>query len=378
MFRLIFGACLLTSFGTAFSQTVTLTQSDSQGYSWDAVGAKHGGAYLQLYQPTSSNEPTQAFDWTPVSNGWIVCNKAATICLSDNGNKVVMSRKADTFNITSQGAARDVTTGRYVEQPSNVGNGAYLQTGTVPSQWTFAFANAPLPPPTPPLGFFNIMPLGDSITEGAASSSTYAQGGYRCPLYLSLRNSGLQFTFVGDSASLENGVVTACPDVNWEGHGGYDIAGIQGWEDADGSVRSYQPNIILLLGGTNDVAQYQTGSVSAQLSSLLNDIFAKDGNAWVIVSTIPPMNPSAPKAPPQEAGWAANVPLANAEIEATVGRYKQTTLIDFYSAVVGNVNAHIGPDGVHPTVVGYGVLANLWSNAITSYVKAINSSTTGN
>jgi len=376
MFRLIFSVCLLASFGTAFAQsTVTLTQADSQGYFWDAGDAQRGEQHLELYPAFVPNEPTQAFTWTAVSNGWTVCNTAVGICLSDDGNHVLMSGKADTFTITNQNAVLDVTTGRYVEEPGTVGDGAYLLTGTAPLAWSFAFAggsggkggggggNS---------GLVNIMPLGDSITEGAATTSTYHQGGYRCPLYSSLTNLGLQFAFVGDSASLEPGVVTACSAVNWEGHGGYDIAAIQGWEDTDGSVRNLKPDIVLLLGGTNDVAQYEPGSVSTQLSSLLNDIFNQDPNAWVIVSTIPPMNPSAPQAPPQEASWAPNVPAANAEIEATVDRYPQATWIDFYSAVVGNVNAYIGSDGVHPTVLGYGVLANLWSNAINSNVKTSN------
>jgi lysophospholipase L1-like esterase len=284
-----------------------------------------------------------------------------------------MSGRADTFIITNQGAVQDVTTGRYVEEPANVGNGAYLQTGTAPLTWNFAFANA-YGGGNGNIGFFKIMPLGDSITEGYATSGTFAQGGYRCPLDSLLRNSGLQFTFVGDSASIEPGGVTGCSDVNWEGHGGYTISDVQSWEDADGSVRSFQPNIILFLGGTNDVAQYQAGSVSAQLSALLSDIFAQDPNAWVIVSTIPPMNPSAVNASSAVWSWAPNVPLVNAEIEATVSKYQQATLIDFYSSVVGNVNANIGSDGVHPTVVGYGILANLWNNAIISYAKAINAS----
>jgi hypothetical protein len=351
--------------------TVTLTQEDPQGFFWDAGNSQRGQTALQMAQAFVPNEPSQAFTWTPVSGGFTVCS--LSICLSDNGTgSVLMSGKADVFTITSQSAVLDVSTGRYISQPSGVGNGSVLSMGTTPEAWTFAVAGSSSVSGGGGGGSSNsssqitIMPLGDSITEGYASTATFAQGGYRCPLYSLLTGANMQFTFVGDSASLEPGTVTACPDVNWEGHGGYDIASIQGFEDADGSVTAYKPDYILVLGGTNDVAQGEPTSVSWQLTNLLSDLFAKDPNAWIIISTIPPMNPSAPSAPSAEASWAPLVPQANAQIKAVAAQFSRTSLIDFYSAAVGNVNANIGTDGVHPTVTGYGILANLWYKAIAA------------
>jgi serralysin len=106
--------------------------------------------------------------------------------------------------------------------------------------------------------------------------------------------------------------------------------------------------------------------VSWQLTNLLSDLFAKDPNAWIIISTIPPMNPSAPSAPSGVASWAPLVPQANAQIRAVAAQFSRTTLIDFYSAAVGNVSANIDTDGVHPTVTGYGILANLWYKALAT------------
>jgi acyl-CoA thioesterase I len=377
----VIGICLMcASFnnGAWAQNTVTLTQEDSQGFFWDAGNSQRGQTALQLAQAFVPDEPSQAFTWTPVSGGFTVCS--LSICLSDNGTgSVVMSGKADVFTITNQSAVLDVSTGRYVNQPSSVGNGSDLSMGTTPEAWKFAVAGGGSSVSggggsssgggggsSSSSGPITIMPLGDSITEGYASTATFAQGGYRCPLYSLLEGAKVQFTFVGDSASLEPGVVTACPDVNWEGHGGYDIASIQGFEDADGSVTAYKPDYILVLGGTNDVAQGEPTSVSWQLTNLLSDLFAKDPNAWIIVSTIPPMNPSAPSAPSEEASWAPLVPQANAQIKAVAAQFSRTTLVDFYAAAVGNVNANIGTDGVHPTVTGYGILANLWYKAIAA------------
>jgi acyl-CoA thioesterase I len=362
------------SINGAFAQSkVTLTQEDPQGYFWDAGNSQYGQTSLQVYQAFVPNEPAQAFTWTPVSNGFTVCS--LNICLSDNGRgNVVMGRQADVFTITNQSAVLDVSTGRYIEQPSNPQNGSSLLMGTTPVPWTFALAGT---------GSSNrgggngggsssaqvsIMPLGDSITEGWATAATFVQGGYRCPLDSLLRNSGVSFSLVGDSASLEPGVVTVCPDVNWEGHGGYDIASIQGFADADGSIRTLQPDIILLLAGTNDVAQGETSSVSGQLRNLLSNIYAQDPNAWVVISTIPPMNPKASAASSSVATWASQVPQANAQIKAIAAQFPRTTLIDFYSAAVANVSANLGSDGIHPSVTGYGVLANLWYNAIAAHL----------
>jgi hypothetical protein len=366
----VIAVCLLcASFnnGASAQNTVTLTQEDSQGFFWDAGNSQLGQTALQLDQAFVPDEPSQAFTWTPMSGGFKVCS--LSICLSDNGTgSVVMSGKADVFTITSQSAVLDVSTGRYINQPSNVGNGSVLSMGTTPEAWKFALTSSSSGGGggSSSSGQITIMPLGDSITEGYASTATFAQGGYRCPLYSLLEGAKVQFTFVGDSASLEPGVVTACPDVNWEGHGGYDIASIQGFEDADGSVTTYKPDFILVLGGTNDVAQGEPTSVSWQLTNLLSDLFAKDPNAWIIISTIPPMNPSAPSALSEEASWAPLVPQANAQIRAVAAQFSRTTLVDFYSAAVGNVSANIGTDGVHPTVTGYGILANLWSKAIAA------------
>ncbi|WP_051859308.1 SGNH/GDSL hydrolase family protein [Streptomyces xanthophaeus] len=73
------------------------------------------------------------------------------------------------------------------------------------------------PRPVPPL--VKIMPLGDSITEGAGSS---AGVGYRAPLW-ELISAQSRYTpdFVGSRSS---GSVT---DPDNEGHGGYTISGIR-------------------------------------------------------------------------------------------------------------------------------------------------------
>jgi hypothetical protein len=381
----VIAACVASAFlyPSAFAQSaVTLTQEDPHGFFWDAGNSQWGANIAQVYQAFVPNEPSQAFTWTPVANGWTVCS--LQVCLSDNGlGGVLMSSKADVFTITNQSAVQDVTTGKYVGEPANPANGTQLVMQATPMAWTFAFAGSGTTSTAGSggsgsgsggsggtgtfSGHYNIMPLGDSITQGYASAANVvAQGGYRCPLASLLGSTGISFTFVGNSAELEPGVVTQCSEVNWEGHGGYTIGSIQAFEDADGSVSDMQPNIVLFLGGTNDIAQGVPSATGGELKNILNDIFARDPNAWVIVSTVPPMNPSAPT--PGIGTWASQVPGVNAQIKAVQSQFPRTTLIDFYSAVVGNVGANIGPDGVHPTGSGYAILAGLWADAIANHL----------
>jgi lysophospholipase L1-like esterase len=352
----------------AFAQTATtLTHEDAQGYFWDVGDSQRGETLLQLDQAFLPNEYTQAFTWTPVSGGFTICS--LNVCLSDSGQgSVLMSDKADVFTITAQNAVLDVTTGLYVGEPANLDNGSYAVMGTTPVAWNNAPSGSGIDTTGAIRGPIKIMPLGDSITQGSAVSATFADGGYRCPLYFLLQQGNVQFSYAGDSDSLEPGTVTACPDVSWEGHGGYDTASIQGWADADASIETSLPDIVLLLAGTNDIGQDEASTVSAHLTNLLNDIYAKDPNAWVIVSTIPPFNPTAPDALPNVGPWAPQVPGVNDQIRATVAQFPRTSLVDFYTAAAGNLTANIGSDGIHPTVTGYGLLAKLWYDAIAAHL----------
>jgi lysophospholipase L1-like esterase len=207
----------------------------------------------------------------------------------------------------------------------------------------------------------SLMPLGDSITEGYPTTATLAQGGYRCPLYSLLASQSVPVVTSGYGANL----VTACSETGWEGHEGDTIQQIQALEAGDGSVSINKPGIILLLAGTNDVAQGIAPDITSNLTALLNNLFSQDPGVHIFLSTIPPMNPAVSTT---IAGWAVQVPSANQQIEAVATAFAgQVTLVDFYSAAVGNIPANIS-DGVHPTQAGYAILANLWSQAVLSYL----------
>jgi len=111
-----------------------LTVSDSQGFFLDAGNSHYGKEVLQVYQSYVSFG--QDFTFTPVTGGFSICS--LSVCLSDKGNQVIMSAKADVFTLINTGAIRDVTTGRYLQDPSQPANAVHVGTGSTPSIWKFS------------------------------------------------------------------------------------------------------------------------------------------------------------------------------------------------------------------------------------------------
>jgi lysophospholipase L1-like esterase len=209
-----------------------------------------------------------------------------------------------------------------------------------------------------------IMPLGDSITFGYnAQDETHGQdGGYRFPLSQLLISAGLNFNFVG---SQNNGPAN-WPYNSHEGHPGaciVDIAngitplnqGGQGW------LGLTQPDIILLMIGTNDINQTHSycGDVStapARLQALLAQIFYLLPNVQLMVASIPPF-----------LDHEVAVANYNASVKSIVNQYtsqgRPITFVDVNSALTENDLA-IG-DPIHPSDEGYQKIADKWVCAIS-------------
>jgi lysophospholipase L1-like esterase len=211
-----------------------------------------------------------------------------------------------------------------------------------------------------------IMPLGDSITYGYnAQDETQGQGGgYRFPLSQLLISAGLNFNFVG---SLNDGPPN-WPYDSHEGHPGaciVDIAngitplsqGGQGW------LGLAQPNMILLMIGTNDINQTHSycGDVSTaptRLQALITQIFYLLPNVQLMVASIPPF-----------VDHESAVAKYNASIKSIVNQYAgqgmPITFVDVNSALTENDLA-IG-DPIHPSDEGYQKIADKWVCAISGF-----------
>jgi lysophospholipase L1-like esterase len=154
-----------------------------------------------------------------------------------------------------------------------------------------------------------IMPLGDSITAGYTGDPTQvAPGGYRNNLYADLTADGININFVGTSTQNPSPLLTANNETENEGASGYLIEGVPLasypggfypglYENIDTWFSSFQPNIVLLMIGTNDInMDIDLANAPARLGMLLDKITADDPGGIIILSTLiyttdPTLNP---------------------------------------------------------------------------------------
>ena len=163
------------------------------------------------------------------------------------------------------------------------------------ADWHFDF-DAPLPPtdspapppppeppapPEPPVGdrdaVLRLMPLGSSSTAGDGSSTG---NGYRDYLRTKAFKAGRPDDLVGSN------VAGTMSDRDNEGWPGFEIDLIAG--KAKCAVRTYQPNVITVLAGANDVNNNHDGA-PARLEALIRQVISDDAGVTVLVGGIQPL-----------------------------------------------------------------------------------------
>jgi lysophospholipase L1-like esterase len=191
-----------------------------------------------------------------------------------------------------------------------------------------------------------IMALGDSVTDGLTLPDG-TPGSFRNDLWQLLKADRRTVDFVGSQASGEQPL----GDPDHEGHPDWTIGQLNA--KATDWLRTYQPDIILLHAGTDDLAGVSTPQAAiAALSTLVGTIVAARPAAEVFVATLIP-SPS---------------DVLNSQIrqfnEAVPGivarRGNQVHLVDMYSALTGADLA----DPLHPTGGGYSKMAARWFSAL--------------
>ena len=214
-----------------------------------------------------------------------------------------------------------------------------------------------------------VMPLGDSITYGVVEyPGNLESGGYRLKLWNQLQELGLDTDFVG---SQSNG-----PNTFDNEHNGYrgrtiDWLASNNWSsDQDGtpeglssSLQNEQPDIILLMAGTNDTASDSVSNMITDMNSLIDKITNLSPNTELLVASIPPIRPEA-------SGGTTRVQKAE-DFNAAL-----PNLIDSWAAQGRNVtfvptnltlNDISSPDidnGLHPNDGGHAKIAAAWYDAI--------------
>ncbi|MEV6983972.1 FG-GAP-like repeat-containing protein [Sphaerisporangium sp. NPDC051017] len=192
-----------------------------------------------------------------------------------------------------------------------------------------------------------VMPLGDSITYGVESSDG---NGYRDELYAYLKDTWSSVDFVG---SVKAGSMS---DPDNQGHPGKRIGEIAAF--AYCTVPRYQPNVITLHAGTNDMNQdYYLSSAPTRLKKLINQALTDSPRATVLVAKLIPTG---------KAGLQPRIDAYNAALPGMVrdlqSEGKHVLLVDMSRVLVS--------DGLendaHPTDAGYAKMAAAWYSAISA------------
>ena len=215
--------------------------------------------------------------------------------------------------------------------------------------------------PTTPGTPCNIMPVGDSITEGCC---TAPMGGYRIQLFRQAQTNDKNITFVGTLTNGPGMVDGQTFPQRHEGHGGWKISQIAGV--IDNAMSSSRPHIVLLKIGTNDInGNDNIANAPTRLADLIDQICDNAPDALLVVSAIVPTTND---------GTNNNVRNYNTAIkqkaEAAAAAGKHVVFVDNYQAFAQNSNYKTAymADGLHPNTAGYAVLGDSFYSVISSYL----------
>ena len=180
-----------------------------------------------------------------------------------------------------------------------------------------------------------VMPLGNSYTSGYISdtSPNNEDGGYRRYLWEKLQANGIL------NADLVGSVMSGIPgmDRDDEGHGGWRVDEVDA--SAAGSLAAAQPDIVLLLVGTNDINEGYTPAVSLnRLGTLLDHIHSLRPSAKIVLSNLPGTranaDPNFGNVTPQNVATFNNA--LPSMVSSRAGQGWNISLVDVHSTVDSN------------------------------------------
>ena len=241
---------------------------------------------------------------------------------------------------------------------AGTGGGAGVSGGSAGAGGGSAFQ------PCPASGPCKIMPFGDSITQGFDVA-----GGYRAPLFHLALAASRNITFVGSANDYS---VPSVDDVTFprdhEGHGAHTIEGNNGIAQfANTSIPNYDPNIITLMIGTNDInGNNNVADAPNRLGKLLDSIFMRDPNVLVVLAQI---------VPTRSDGTNNTIKTYNAAmpnlVSTRAGQGRHIVLVDMYTAFTKDTNFRTSllGDNLHPNQAGYNLMADVWFQALEPYLR---------
>jgi len=198
-----------------------------------------------------------------------------------------------------------------------------------------------------------VMPVGDSITAGYQNIATNNNNGYRGPLYSELISQGDALDFVG---SQRHGVMF---DPDNEGYYGKRIDEVAAL--TSGEFALYQPNVVLLHLGTNDLGQgYQVSTAPARLAAFIDQIIAADPNVTVLVAQL--ICNKDPNIQTLTASYNAQIPSI---VQARANAGKHVSMVSMSALTTADLS-----DNIHPNDGGYQKMADAWDAGIKQVIAA--------
>ena len=225
-----------------------------------------------------------------------------------------------------------------------------------------------------------IMPLGDSITAGvAAGGARVTDGGYRGALAQLLARYGYHAVFVGTRNDYSAAIATRAHE-GWPGYVLRSYPSNPGPGQLYGglvrkAMRSDEPDVVLLMAGTNDLIRLQHGNAGYTLGNILNsmnlvldEIFYERPSVRVIVAPVvsSPVIDVCTLAHFDGDDTCGPAPAPNLKtlVDSYAQRGFRITLADGMENAVPRDTRHF-PDGIHPSGTGgYAGIAGVWLNAI--------------
>ncbi len=133
-----------------------------------------------------------------------------------------------------------------------------------------------------------------------------------------------------------------------------------------GVLAQHTPEALLLLDGANDLLGKPNSATTQYIAGKLRDMIRSARTRMptirILLANFPPQYHGTI---PYDRGAGADfVPELNQRI-ADVARSENVVLVDLYSPMVPNLKQNIGQDGLHPTIQGFTVMADIFNTAIT-------------
>jgi lysophospholipase L1-like esterase len=264
-----------------------------------------------------------------------------------------------------------------------IGTSTVTCTSAEPTYASACSFDINITPPDPKLRFTRFLAFGDSITAGFVSEGFSAPGSDPLQIPAMLRAAGGR-GIAGISravqplnaypAVLQNLLAPAYMTQRFtvanEGRSGEKVA--EGAARLRSTLLATQPEVMMLFEGFNDIdlALFEAGpnntsaidvrSIAAELRWMVNT--AEGLGVEVLLATLTPT--TAPREA-SDPGTRASIEALNDEIRAMPPTLGRGGVIDLYSMLDG-VPGVIGPDGFHPTSMGYRRIGEVFFSEIVN------------